>query len=391
MVQKWVSKYDFGRSRIHDPLLTGAAWSHARAARAAADHWLASHNLTMDAVVSSVLARAIQTALLTYPQGASSPLHVVPYIREFGYGLSNAPKDRWDQVQDLNRSLAGSGAFRLDYRWTDVYGSDKVSWPKFENFLAQSFLPALIRDKGKKPGSTIVLGVVSHSKFLAKSAVADHCQEHWTRRGEKKPLNNQILAVPYLFKVSPPKPGSIDRTKRYSLDVKSASPCEEAFGGASGIEEKTGHQYQLCFPDIGDDCNHVIQKHALWPRSLYSQTREAKMLVTAQSVEDIQKEIAQDQQSLKNGDLHGPGGTTVGIDSSALIHDMEAKIANDKARAQALLDQIAAQRAEKCWSGATPDVLKFCEFEGDKMVECTKPSVIELAAGTATAAPAQLG
>ncbi|CAK0900303.1 unnamed protein product, partial [Prorocentrum cordatum] len=26
MVQKWVSTFDFGRSRIFDPLLSGAAW-----------------------------------------------------------------------------------------------------------------------------------------------------------------------------------------------------------------------------------------------------------------------------------------------------------------------------------------------------------------------------
>lgn len=197
IVEKWVNKFDAGRRHMHDPLLGGVGVHGCHEGRKAVESYLNIRGLPpYDAVVSSVLARAMETALLTYPQQAA-PLYVVPFIREHAAGLSNAPKEPAGQLADLNTSVPYD--FHVDYRWIDEFGSQKGSWDQFLYFLEQSFLPDLISRLEKPPGSTIVLPVVTHSLFMRDSDVGEKCKDAFKSNPSKKPLNNQVVEMAYAF------------------------------------------------------------------------------------------------------------------------------------------------------------------------------------------------
>jgi len=197
IVETWVHKLDAGRRLMHDPLLGGVGIHGCSEGRTAVEAYLHNRSLPpYDAVVSSVLARAMETALLTYPQQAA-PLYVVPFIREHAAGLSNAPKEPVEQLADLNASVPYD--FRVDYRWVEEFGSQKGSWDQFLHFLEQSFLPDLVSRLGKPPGSKIVLPVVTHSLFMRDSDVGEKCKAAFGENPSGKPLNNQVVEMTYAF------------------------------------------------------------------------------------------------------------------------------------------------------------------------------------------------
>jgi len=197
IVEKWVNKYDAGRRLMHDPLLGGVGVLGCHEGRRAVESYLGNRSLPpFDAVLSSVLARAMETALLTFPQQAS-PLHVVPFIREHARGLSNDPKEPAGQLADLRTSVPYE--FHMDYRWVEEFGSQKGSWDQFLHFLEQFFLPDLISRLQKPPGSKIVLPVVTHSKFMRDSDVGVKCEDAFKSNPSGKPLNNQVVEITYAF------------------------------------------------------------------------------------------------------------------------------------------------------------------------------------------------
>jgi len=182
---------------MHDPLLGGVGVMGCHEGRRAVESYLGNRSLPpFDAVLSSVLARAMETALLTFPQQAA-PLYVVPFIREHARGLSNDPKEPAGQLADLRTSVPYD--FHLDYRWVEQFGSEKGSWDQFLHFLEQSFLPDLVSRLRKPPGSQIVLPVVTHSKFMRDSDVGVKCADAFEPNPSKKPLNNQVVEITYAF------------------------------------------------------------------------------------------------------------------------------------------------------------------------------------------------
>jgi len=195
IAQKWVGNWDVGRGFIHDTLLSGAGESGSIEAARDVKRFLESHSLTVDAVLSSVLARAMQTAIYMFPEHAdSAPVHVMPYIREIGRGLSNAPKSQAEQPAHLQSALGGK-PLDLDYKWVNEFGFEQGSWEEFLHFLEQFFLPELVSKKGSD--TTIVLPVVTHSNFMRDSL--RKCSKAWTDKGADKPLNNQVVNMVYEF------------------------------------------------------------------------------------------------------------------------------------------------------------------------------------------------
>lgn len=198
IAEKWISSYDIGRGRIHDPLLSGAGEYSCQESGKVVEAWLQDHQYTIDAVLSSNLARAMETAILMFPKNIA-PLYVVPYIREDAIGYSNAPKEHKEQLQSLQGAL--NKPLNVEYRGVDMLNGEKGTWTEFMYYLEQYFLPAFLNKHEKPSGTRIVLPVVTHSLFMRDSIVGERCGHAWTSKNEKKPLNNQVVNMPYTFEI----------------------------------------------------------------------------------------------------------------------------------------------------------------------------------------------
>merc|ERR1711988_869951 len=77
-------------------------------------------------------------------------------------------------------------------------GHDDSNIGRFYQFLAENVIPDLARDRierGLQGANMLKLGIVSHSSFM-QSIFKHICGL------EAKPLNNDILAIPYKFSIS---------------------------------------------------------------------------------------------------------------------------------------------------------------------------------------------
>lgn len=262
---------------MFDPLLGGLGEYASREMGKLAALWLSRNKLKIDAVLSSNLARAIQTALLMFPHDV--PTYVVPYIREHAAGKSNAPKDQKDQVHALSQAVNGS--FQLNYEWVRVFGEKTGTWEDFEFFLRHSFLPNLIRDLKKEPGDDIVIPVVSHSLFMRES-LGDHCSWAWQMRDSSKPLNNQVLHLRYVYETESAHPESYDATPRHSLEL--SDMCGEV---ASGM--KISGSEPLCMSDIGEECSVLIKRYAHSRDTIWQGTVEKDIVDRRKYIERLGK------------------------------------------------------------------------------------------------------
>jgi hypothetical protein len=282
IIEKWggMGGKDFARGFIKDPPIAGAAQSHAVQSGAKAKQWLLTHQLELDAVVTSVLARAIETGLLTYDQ---VPLYVVPYIREHAGGLSNQERvgigpdkqvRRDAQIAELEKTLGRVVDVNYDFADEDIKGCKEHDWTKFLTFMARRFLPELI-DRGlKNQDNKIVVAVVTHSRFVSEIAeVQQSCGGHWEAKNAVKPLNNMILAIPYLWMKgdTPVQNQPLSRLDSWdttgcqqclsdSHEQQGSRNCLQVFEGFSEYEEaedgEGGHGplRPLCMADIGNSC-----------------------------------------------------------------------------------------------------------------------------------------
>jgi hypothetical protein len=280
-VEHWVSKLDVGRGFILDPLLGGIGEYGARESGRRTMAWLKERNATLDATISSVLARAIETSLLAFPgHDQKRPLLVAPFIRELASGDSNRPRDPAEQLTQLvkrvpaGNTTVGVAPFQVDYKWSEVFGASQGGdWDKFIKLLENSLLPELVQKLRKPSGSHIVLAVTTHSLLMKK-----HLSNKCGRFFEGKPLNNQVLHVPYTFRTIVPPAGRFpDKTVRYELK-ESAAPCENVAPGSSLKDAKGQRRDDICLRDIGDSCIEPIMAKALAGTKLYDVTLEHKMI-----------------------------------------------------------------------------------------------------------------
>lgn len=146
----------------------------------------------IDIVASSVLLRAIQTALYSYPNKTVFPL---PFISELGTGLGQHPSSPEHQKQILGSRMAS----RVDYRFVtppdnpNIFFPD-VGQPNYEKFLQYlgRFLPFIMKASGlkSKKHKSLNMLVVTHSLFM---------RENFGVRKVRLPHNNAILLKQYLY------------------------------------------------------------------------------------------------------------------------------------------------------------------------------------------------
>eukprot|EP00930_Biecheleria_cincta_P029059 TRINITY_DN20221_c0_g1_i1.p1 TRINITY_DN20221_c0_g1~~TRINITY_DN20221_c0_g1_i1.p1 ORF type:complete len:470 (+),score=69.07 TRINITY_DN20221_c0_g1_i1:180-1589(+) len=283
IVEKWGKSADFGRSRMLDPPLGGLGESSSLKMGQDAAAWMRSNNLQPDAVMSSNLGRAMQTALLMFPH--EGPLYVAPYIREHASGDSNSPQPQAEQVLALREAVNRS--FSVNYQWINTFGGDFGTWDKFEDFLRQSFLPDLLMKLQKEPGSDIVLPVVSHSLFMRDSVVGSLCSRFWTPKGTSKPLNNQVLHLTYEFRSVLPAAGSLDVTPRYVLER--ADTCEEV---ASGMRARSSETSPICMSDVGHVCSALVRQYAFSKHYIWERTVESDIVHKVKEISALEKKAA---------------------------------------------------------------------------------------------------
>merc|ERR1712217_447274 len=99
----------FRHISMDDPLLAAAGEQTSA--------WLAQRGWTVNAALSSVLMRAVQTSAGQYPHARGTrPVFEVPYIREHGYGKDNEALPIMEQREKLGEEIGNqvNNVFTLD-------------------------------------------------------------------------------------------------------------------------------------------------------------------------------------------------------------------------------------------------------------------------------------
>lgn len=239
-----------------------------------------------DAILSSVLVRAIETAINMY----GHPVHVVPYIRETGGFAGVESKDNQFktpevQVERLSKRYASS--FSVNYQYAQEFGfKPEGDWKKFMYFLEKSFLPDLIRSKNKQSGEPIVLAIVTHSNFMNEGEVSRACSKVWTSNHGAKANNNEVVRLSFQYEIDV-NPSSDNITPQTSL-VPQQTPltCNSVIKGVSVYANGTEKMQPLCRSDIGDACWNEIQRSA---DEAYPKTVERKIRKLTEEAEDVRQ------------------------------------------------------------------------------------------------------
>lgn len=350
LVEKYSSWgwYDAGRGNIADPLLTGIGVAAVEKARTIMTDYLGSIGLKVDASLASVLGRAIQTAMMTYPH--VSPVYVVPHAREQASGASNLPEERSVQVEMLRGVTPRSQS--VNYRWADAFGvTSPGDWNEFMRFLEKIFLPDFLKRSNKTSGDKIVLAITTHSLLMANSkTMKSKCGHLW----ETKPNTNQVVHLKYDFTVTTPSKDKYDTTPSYVLDdTKYQNWCVRAHTGS-----KLNKENKLCVSDIGDSCLVPITTKA-WDRgNILEATYEGAIVKMAEQMVNLQTKISQgEEDAIKDFEKIGIGKENIEATVRWKQQEMEEL-------QRELLDvQRALSQARKyiCASGTNPDVHKYLE------------------------------
>lgn len=240
---------------VADPILAaaGAAGSKKMAS------WIAKHHneVKPDAVLSSVLVRAVETAILQYP---GMPINVVPHIREAGFdfrgrseGLDNLPDSHDIQMEKLQKAIPDVTlpSIIMEHASDEVVRSEKGNWDDFKIFLATVFLPDYIA-KNAVVDNKIVLAVVTHSMFMKDAEdIKEKCAQRWSMHPKGKPLNNQAVLLSYQYTHNEETPGAS------AIELDAHAECTEI---APGINYKPdgNNMRPLCDRDIGDVCKRML-------------------------------------------------------------------------------------------------------------------------------------
>eukprot|EP00420_Gonyaulax_spinifera_P008971 CAMPEP_0197945436 /NCGR_PEP_ID=MMETSP1439-20131203/125909_1 /TAXON_ID=66791 /ORGANISM="Gonyaulax spinifera, Strain CCMP409" /LENGTH=702 /DNA_ID=CAMNT_0043568691 /DNA_START=211 /DNA_END=2319 /DNA_ORIENTATION=- len=256
VAQQW-NNFTRGLSHniIKDPGLSGFGIHEAEVASSQTQEWLEKKGWGVDIVVSSVLMRAMETAIYQFPTTEpTQTIYVAPYIREHGPMLDN--KARGDDEQEARLPSNISRRVVINRTFAKQVGQYKSGkWSDFLKFLAQVLLPqgfpkliaertGIMASDRKKP---IVIAVVTHSLFMAKD-LGTECGRFFPERGgKKKPLNNQVVGVRYKLKGGNLVPGG---------------ECEPVVSGSS-YHKEDGTLKTLCKYDIGERCTKEIPDYSM--------------------------------------------------------------------------------------------------------------------------------
>jgi len=282
-----------GYRKIADPILAEAG------VKSSLDMRNITTDFKPDAVLTSPLLRAIQTAILQYP---SDTLHIVPWIREVsalakgplsvfaklgvgGEGADNLPTPFVDQKKRLKnelntiQGLLGVRSIEkiqfIDWTTTETRVANH-DWKLFKEFLAKEFLPFLIPKLNRPLGSTITLAVVTHSNFMkSEDDIKSNCGGFWAANG--KPWNNQAVNISYdassQITIKSPSLSHEVQTEPAALQetfvLTQKNGCNAVAGGVPYKSRK------LCLQDIGESCQKNIKDQGLFLPELLETTIKA--------------------------------------------------------------------------------------------------------------------
>jgi len=146
----------------------------------------------VDILCSSVLLRAIQTGLLSYPKKPRT-LFPLPFVSEFGKGYGNRASSPPEQLGILGFDLSK----RIDYRFvTDASTPYKfipsATVPDYEAFVKWLgvFLPQLMKAAGVGRKKELNIALVTHSKFMST---------YFSTGDDHLPHNNAVLLRRYNY------------------------------------------------------------------------------------------------------------------------------------------------------------------------------------------------
>jgi len=164
-----------------------------------------------DFVLSSSMLRAMETAAYMFPGSTITPVPYISENRHIDWELDNLPLDVPSQLMQLAKAIDSNrtdkGPLRslaeekkLDLRWMKdaKFGKEGSSsprmssdWEKFEDFMANVFLPQVDVQKYPHP-HLLTIAIVSHSNFLKGIPdVKKYCSHLYS----DKPANNQVLEL----------------------------------------------------------------------------------------------------------------------------------------------------------------------------------------------------
>lgn len=358
VVQKWLSKADFGRGSIMDPALAGAGQLGSEEAGLKVAEWLAhpQRQYSIDATLSSPLARAVETSLLAF--GAKHPVQVVPFIREVGSSsVSNTPfENHTDQIQQLHQILKGmdiSDSFQVDYHFADGVGQlQPGDWNQFLQFLANVYIPDLLLRSYRRPGRRLVLAVTTHSKFLAK-ALGEACNL------KQKLPNNAVLHLEYVFSEKQLVSGM---SAGYSLEPDITQPCEVIHEGQRLTDEE-GNMKEMCTADIGDACMESIYRHAILNWKLPGITVENEIWTLSKKIATLEVDISSLQQIFSNLlneiKLRNTGMNAVPRELIARAKQLLTDLERKHDECETIFPRAQSLKHGACWTGGKPDVQAY--------------------------------
>ena len=102
----------------------------------------------VDIVLSSELLRAIHTAVRTYPK---KTVHIIPHVKELGYGLDNIPIDHDYQLSYLD-----------EYKHLIIQSKTDLECKTFMNYCKKHIVTKF------KDRSEISVALFTHSRYIKK-------------------------------------------------------------------------------------------------------------------------------------------------------------------------------------------------------------------------------
>eukprot|EP00746_Dinoflagellata_sp_MGD_P150764 gnl/MRDRNA2_/MRDRNA2_82553_c0_seq1.p1 gnl/MRDRNA2_/MRDRNA2_82553_c0~~gnl/MRDRNA2_/MRDRNA2_82553_c0_seq1.p1 ORF type:complete len:430 (+),score=80.60 gnl/MRDRNA2_/MRDRNA2_82553_c0_seq1:124-1413(+) len=293
IVDKFSTTWSASKYHVNmkDPLLAEGGIAMTDRAGKEVEDWLADNDLAIDAVLSSSLARAMETAAVQYPR---QRIYAVPFIRESGYGKDNKAAKSDVQTERVAEEVLKRDKLNfvhIDHHWVHAFEDNHSgNWQKFKEFLRVSFLPSLESQLNKPEGEPLVLAVVTHSNFMMEGEIKKKCAKHYPQdfnTGKPKANNNQVVNLWYSFVHEKPSPSCHDATIKTRIEdrwhnegqqqgvpveqmkmedvnqdhLETVGVCQAVASGTS-IYDSEGHVIKLCKRDVGSWCEDQIKAKA---------------------------------------------------------------------------------------------------------------------------------
>lgn len=227
---------------------------------------------TVDAVLTSSLLRAIETAAHLFPANSLVP---IPYISENTPGDDNTPLDvngQTTKITDLRLLTLGTGYDRgrdtilsalfeqkIDMKWMlhHAYGpfaeshQTTASWDNFLQFVAEEIIPLLPHEASQN----LRIAVVTHGSFLANAPLVNEECEVKQQLYNTRPDNNQVLSLSFEYREF----SQLPRLRANQLVHLVAETCKQVYPprqdpATMAVKDIGKPERYLCKADFGPVC-----------------------------------------------------------------------------------------------------------------------------------------